>query len=144
MSTIPATLEEARSELNRRCNAIEECYEFMLAYAAQGLASDQGAGTSSQIREFLRRCDEALTGLAAFITRFVAQLNVESTAHYAAFMSVLERDARDSQAAVQLVLAQPSISSQLVDNLNASIHLRALLTDLFLIDEVLKTYRRAG
>ena len=42
-------------------------------------------------------------------------------------------------AVVNLVLAQPSISSQLVDNLNASMHVRALLTDLFLIDEVLKT-----
>ena len=31
-----------------------------------------------------------------------------------------------------------SISSQLVDNLNASIHLRTLLTDIFLIDETLK------
>ena len=39
------------------------------------------------------------------------------------------------------MLAQPSISSQLVDNLNASIHLRALLTDLFLIDEVFKAHR---
>ena len=47
-----------------------------------------------------------------------------------------------AQAAVHLVLAQPAISSQLVDNLNASIHLRALLTDLFLIDEVLKTHQR--
>jgi hypothetical protein len=64
-------------------------------------------------------------------------------APYTAFLSVLERDARDAQAAVQLVLAQPGISSQLVDNLNASIHLRALLTDLFLIDEVLKAHRRA-
>jgi hypothetical protein len=36
------------------------------------------------------------------------------------------------------VLAQPAISSQLVDNLNASIHVRALLTDLFLLDEALK------
>jgi len=41
-------------------------------------------------------------------------------------------------AAIQLVLAQPTISSQLVDNLNASIHVHALLTDLFLIDEILK------
>jgi len=57
---------------------------------------------------------------------------------------VLERDALDSRAAVQLVLAQPAISSQLIDNLNASIHLRALLTDLFLIDEVLKTHQRRG
>jgi hypothetical protein len=33
------------------------------------------------------------------------------------------------------VLAQEKISSELVDNLNASIHLRALLTDLFLLSE---------
>jgi hypothetical protein len=115
----------------------------MLAYAAQGLASDRASGSSSQIREYLRKCDAALTDLAAFLAGFVQQTGVESIAPYTAFMGVIERDARDSQAAVQLVLAQADISSQLVDNLNASIHLRALLTDLFLIDEVLKTYRRA-
>jgi hypothetical protein len=52
------------------------------------------------------------------------------------FLAVLERDARSSLAAVELVLAQPLISSQLIDNLNASIHLRALLTDLFLLSEM--------
>ena len=52
---------------------------------------------------------------------------------------MIERDARDAQAAVQLVIAQPFIGSALIDNLNASIHLRALLTDLFLIDEALKS-----
>jgi hypothetical protein len=36
------------------------------------------------------------------------------------------------------VLARRSIGSQMIDNLNASIHLRALLTDLFLLDEALK------
>jgi hypothetical protein len=49
-----------------------------------------------------------------------------------------DRDSRDSLAAIELVLAQPAISSQLIDNLNASIHLRALLTDLFLIGEVMR------
>jgi hypothetical protein len=142
VSTGPADLEEARAELNARCDAIEECYEFMLAYAGQGLESDGGGGKGGQIREFLTKCERALIGLADFITGFVERLNVESTAPYAAFMVVIDRDARDAQAAVQLVLAQPSISSQLVDNLNASIHLRALLTDLFLIDEVFKSHRR--
>ena len=137
-----AVLEEARAELNNRCNAIEECYEFMLAYAAQGLESDAGSGAGQQVREYLRKCDQALTDLAGFLTRFVKQLNVESMSSYAAFMEVIDRDSRDAQAAVQLVLDQVSISSQLVDNLNASIHLRALLTDLFLIDEVLKAHRR--
>jgi hypothetical protein len=37
-----------------------------------------------------------------------------------------------------MVIAQPSIGSQVIDNLNANIHVRALLTDLFLIDEILK------
>jgi hypothetical protein len=134
-------LDEARRELNSRCDAIEECYEFMLAYAGQGLASEAG-GKGSQIREFLGKCDNALTGLADFLNGFVKRLEVPSTAPYAAFMAVIERDARDAQAGVQLVLAQPVISSQLVDNLNASIHLRALLTDLFLIDEVFKAHRR--
>ena len=60
---------------------------------------------------------------------------------FAAFLAVLDRDARDSLAAMELVLAQPAISSQLVDNLNASMHLRALLTDVFLLGEVLRTQR---
>ncbi len=47
-------------------------------------------------------------------------------------------------AAMELVLAQPAISSQLIDNLNASIHLRALLTDIFLLGEVIRTQRVAG
>ena len=143
MSTSPASsasLEAARSELKSRCDAIESAYEFLLAFAAQGLLSDQGNG---QVREFLRKCDEGLSDLSGFLNRFVAQLQVDPTP-YSAFMAVLDRDARDAQAAVRLVLAQPTISSQLVDNLNASIHLRALLTDLFLIDEVLKTNRRTS
>jgi hypothetical protein len=57
---------------------------------------------------------------------------------------VLDRDASDSIAAFEMVLAQPALSSQLIDNLNASIHIRALLTDLFLIDETLKVRQISG
>ena len=57
---------------------------------------------------------------------------------YADFIAVLEQDARRTRAAFRLVLAQRALSSQLIDNLNASIHIRALLTDIFLIDETLK------
>ena len=127
-----------RAELSTRCNSIEEAYEFTLAYAAQGLESDQGSGAGTQLREFLRRSDDALTGLADLFRRIVAAERLQPAERYHAFIDVLDRDARDAQAAIQLVLAQPAISSQLIDNLNASIHLRALLTDLFLIDELLK------
>jgi hypothetical protein len=69
---------------------------------------------------------------------------LEPAEKYQAFFDVLNRDSRDSLAAMELVLVQPAISSQLIDNLNASIHLRALLTDLFLVDELLKMQRQAA
>ena len=70
----------------------------------------------------------------------VDEERLEPVEKYRAFLAVLDRDARNSLAAIEMVLAQPSISSQLVDNLNASIHLRALLTDLFLVGEVLRSH----
>ena len=132
---------ETVAELSSRINIIEEAYEFMLAYASQGLSTDQGNDPGRQAREYLKKADAALSGLPGVITRYVGQQELQPTAPYDAFIAVIEHDARNSQAAIQLVLAQPAISSQMVDNLNASIHLRALLTDLFLIDEILKAQR---
>lgn len=130
--------EVARADLKKRIDLIEKGYEFMLGYAAQGLPGDRQARSGTQLRDYLGRCDNALTGLADLCTRLLLEENDYSADHPPAFTSVLERDARDAQAAIQLVLAQPSISSQLIDNLNASIHVRALLTDLFLVAEILK------
>jgi hypothetical protein len=132
---------EVSAEFTARINTIEEAYEFFLAYASQGLASDKDNDTGRQAREYLKRCDGALNDFGTFLTGFIGRLGVEPVAPYLAFVAVVDNDARHAQAALQLVLAQPAISSQMVDNLNASIHLRALLTDLFLIDEVLKTRR---
>ena len=132
---------EVLAELNARIDVIEEAYEFFLAYASQGLPSDQNNDTGRQAREYLRRCDGALTGLGEFLATFVGRLGVEAVAPFLTFISVIDADAKQAQAAIQLVIAQPAISSQIVDNLNASIHLRALLTDLFLFDEVVKSHR---
>jgi hypothetical protein len=51
---------------------------------------------------------------------------------------MLDRDCKDALSAMELVLSQSGISSQLFDNLNASIHLHALLSDLFLIYDIAK------
>jgi len=131
----------AIDEITSRCTAIEECYEFMLAYAGQGLPGDSTNQSSSEVRRYLGRALEALSGLAGAYSAAVKDENLQPAEHYQAYLAVLERDAGDSIAAIRLVLAQPALSSQLIDNLNASIHLRALLTDLFLVDEILKPQR---
>lgn len=132
------------ADISERCNKIEECYEFMLAYAAQGLPSEEGSQSGGQIREYLVRAAKAMSGLAESCATAVKQERFEPAERYQAFFAVLDRDAHDSLAAIELVLAQRAISSQLVDNLNASIHLRALLTDLFLLSEIANTKRRAA
>jgi uncharacterized protein YutE (UPF0331/DUF86 family) len=126
------------AEISNRCDAVEESYEFMLAYAAQGLPSDQGSTSGGQVREFLHRTVKALAGLAETCAMAVKEEGLKPAEKYLALFTVLDRDARDSLAAIELVLAQSSISSQLIDNLNASIHLRALLTDLFLVGEIVR------
>jgi hypothetical protein len=129
--------DSTREELARRVDAIEAGYELMLAYAAQGAPSDSMSANGGQLREFLKRFDGALTGLAdAFRAMVVAAGH--DVAVYDGYLEVLSRDAQAAQAGLRLVMAQKSISSQMVDNLNASIHVRALLTDVFLIDELLK------
>ena len=127
------------AETYQRFEAIEECYEFMMAYAAQGLASDEGSKSGRQVREFLNRAVEALDGLAESCTAALQEASSRKGARPPAFLAVLDRDARDTLAAIELVLAQPVISSQLIDNLNASMHLRALLTDVFLLGELLRS-----
>ena len=133
----------APADFAARCDTIEEAYEFFLAYASQGLPSDQGSERGREVRDYLRRCDAALTGIGELIIAFAERAGLDPSP-YRAFVEVIERDARDASAAIRLVLAQPAIGSQLVDNLNASLHLRALLTDLFLIDEVLKLHKHDG
>jgi hypothetical protein len=129
VSAVFPGLEAARATLAARCDTIEECYEYMLAYAAQGTPNE-----GPQIRGFLTRCDEAIGSLI----ELAAAVPAGAPAPYAAFLAVVAGDARASQAAIRLALAQETISSPLIDNLNASIHIRALLTDLFLLDEALK------
>ena len=48
-------------------------------------------------------------------------------------------DAAKADTVISFGLAAENLNSQLVDNLNASTHLRTLLTDLFVVDETLKS-----
>ena len=127
----------ARDDVKARIDKIEESYEFFLAYAAQGLSSEQAAKSSYQIREFLGQMEQALDGLAE---AFRAATSEDASAPDGAWdeqIRILEGDAAASLATVRLVSSRAGVSSQLIDNLNANIHLRALLTDLFLMDDLI-------
>ena len=128
-------------ELEQLSERIEECYEFTLSYAARGLAGEEGSEQTRQLRDHLTRAVDAIRGLGAACRDAAARERLEPAETYEAFFAVMRRDAEGAIAAMDLVLAQPAIGSQLIDNLNASIHLRALLADLFLVTEALEARR---
>ena len=126
-------------DLRVRIDAIEDGYEFFLAYAAQGITDESADAADEQVRGFLRGFAEALDGLAdafrgALANREDAADDDKGTATEAV-LAVLDRDAQAAGAFVQFVMAQKTISSQLIDNLNGSIHIRALLTEVFVLGE---------
>jgi hypothetical protein len=114
-------------------DVVEETYEYMLAYAAQGRGRDDD---DESIRDYLKRAEAALGVIAAATPHAAGGAPGDKADE--AFLEIVRTDAVRARAAMRFVLARRTIGSQIIDNLNASIHLRALLTDLFLLDEALK------
>lgn len=131
------TESDARADLAARIEKIEAGYEFLLAYAAQGRTTDRGPGGRTEVRERLDAFAEALDGLGDVVARCVEESDAAVASAARPFLDAVAADAAVTLGAIRLVLAKPDISSQLVDNLNASIHVRALLTDVFIVDEAL-------
>lgn len=119
--------------LGERIDIIERGYEFLLAYAAQGRQDDAG----TELRETLVGMHAALTDMQGSIRAAFAGLPGPSGA--GDFTTAVERDVLTARGAIGVVLSRERISSLLIDNLNASVHVRALLTDLFLIDQAVKS-----
>ena len=115
--------------LREAFDQIEESYEFMLAYAAQGRKVEtQEGGGESQIRQYLRRFESALADMDKAIGPGFGDAGK-------AFKAQVQRDIEVARSVVQLLLARESISSDMIDNTNGLIALRALLTDIFYLDQ---------
>src|SRR5262247_2497263 len=110
-STNRTLLMAAAMTFAEAIDTIEEAYEFMLAYAAQGRRGDdddQGTG----VRDRLTRAEAALGVIASATAEAIA--TGPQVAAVAEFLDVVKGDAARARAAFRLVLAQPSIGSQMV------------------------------
>jgi hypothetical protein len=130
--------EPAPTPYARCVEDIESAYEFQLAYAAQGREKEPTGPDGVAVRPFVARLSRGLGEIGAGAAEAAAELGPEAIA----FVERIAADAACARQAVDLALSVSNLSSQLIDNLNASVHLRTLLTDLFLFDEVLKAARR--
>ena len=130
--------QSATEALQAHVDVVEETYEFCLAYAAKGVNAQMAASGDRLVRERLEKMAATLEELPGAFLALAEERGSPNGDRYQAFIEVMKRDSAAGLAAVQLVLAQPGVTSQMVDNLNGMIHLRALLTDVFLLDEILR------
>ncbi|MYH30829.1 MAG: hypothetical protein F4018_00435 [Acidobacteria bacterium] len=130
--------QSATQALQAHVNVVEETYEYCLAYAARGVNLQMALANDKLVRERLEKMAATLGELPGSFLALAEERGPQNGDRYRAFIEVMQRDSAAGLAAVQLVLAQPGITSQMVDNLNGMIHLRALLTDVFLLDEILR------
>lgn len=110
------------SDLREHIETIEAGYEFLLAYAAQGRIDEDRSHPGPYASDTLEAMQAALGGLKSALDP-----NADP------FHAVLHDDIDKARALIGFVLNSPPLSSEAVDNLNVSIHLRTVLTDAFVL-----------
>ena len=120
--------------LGKEIEVVESGYEFLLAYAAQRRPPHiEDEYPTPHARPTLTSMVEAMETVAEALN--------ESKQHD--YERVIIEDIQKATATIRFVLAQPRMSSELSDNLNASIHLRAVLTNFFLYSELFRPISEA-
>jgi hypothetical protein len=128
-TSIPAGLEAAAAMRNA-IDSVEEAYEFMLGYAAQGRKRETDEGGTSRIRDCLAAFATALDTMERTAPK------VLDAPEAAGFARRFAEDVAVMRSVIAMLGARPSISSAMVDNTNALIAVRSFLTGLFFIDQV--------
>ena len=118
------------NNLEEDIDVVEAGYEFLLAYAAQGRPPhDESTAAPPHARPTVENMFTAMQRIRESFSGSDDE-----------FEQVIVGDISRASAALAFVLAQARLSSELIDNLNASIHLRAVLTDFFLYSEKFRPY----
>ena len=118
------------AEIRKNIELVEEAYEFMLAYAAQGRA-DEGAGPDgAHIRTFLTQFSTATDNIINELDELTASHETTET-----FIKALKTDADTVKSVMAIMLQKDNVSSEMIDNANGLITVRSYLTALFFIDK---------
>ncbi len=119
--------------IRQNIEIVEEAYEFMLAYAAQGRMEEGAGPDGAHIRNFLQRFAEAAGGMRSQTKGLMAGGKSDG----GALLDSFQRDTDIVLSILHLLLGRDNISSEMVDNTNGLIVMRSYLTTLFFIDKAI-------
>ncbi len=123
-------------DIRAAIDTVEEAYEFMLAYAAQGRQTESETEGASQIRGFLHRFREALNVFSAH-----SDALLKPAAQTPAFAEHFAKDTETIKAVLDMLIGKSNITSDMIDNTNGMIVVRSFLTNMFFLDQVMLPQR---
>lgn len=139
MSPTESVDDQIAAEIRESIDTIEEAYEFMLAYAAQGRQIESESEGASQIRGFLERFREALNMLSSHAAGLL-----ETGKNNNAFSAHFTRDTEVMMDVLDMLTSKSNITSDMIDNTNGMIAVRSFLTNVFFIDQVVLPSREVS
>lgn len=123
-------------ELQAHIESAEEAYEFLISYAGKGLDHEQPAGMSEEVRGYVRQLDEAFAGAHAAALAITDEHDLEGETHYRAMLDRLADEIDEAREVLQLLAAQPVITSAQVDDVNGMSVFQSVVMKLFFLDEL--------
>ncbi len=126
---------DAAVAMRKSIDVVEECYEFMLAYAAQGRKREPEDESVSRIRHYLTRFQDALDQMQEVLPAILPTDTGQP------FRERFQDDIAVTRSVLALLSEQPSITSDMIDNTNGLIAVRAFMTDLFFVDQAVLPIR---
>lgn len=128
----------AVSEFQDGVERVEEAYEFMIAYAGQGIGREVQTRTSGDVREYLVQLSEGLEDALDAAGRIPAEFDLAGAAHYDGVLEEMAREREEANDVLELLAAQDRITSQQVDNINGMSVFQSVMMKLFFLDELTK------
>ena len=122
---------QAAVAIREAIEVVEEAYEFMLAYAAQGRKREPEDDSISRIRHYLTRFQGALDDMQQTAPAVLTSKNGKP------FLDQFLGDIAVTRSVLALLLEQSSITSDMIDNTNGLIAVRAFMTDIFFVDQAI-------
>jgi hypothetical protein len=118
------------SKFRNSLETIEESYEFLLTYGAQGRKHETNDQGSSKIRESLKLFNTSLSDIQKIdLTLFEENIS-DFNQSFLSDLSVVK-------SIINTILDKEIITSDMIDHTNGLIVMRSLMTSLFFIDQVI-------
>lgn len=124
------------AEFMQSVNDAEEAYEFMIAYAGQGIGREIPMKDVKEIRGYLEQLRDALLDALAAARTIPEEFDLLGEEPYHRVLDEMAEECDQAVDILELLIAQDRITSQQVDNLNGMSVFQSVVMKLFFLEEV--------